>query len=121
MASGGGRGLALLFGLLGAFLILLEGLYDALRGVGFLVFGHPGYALGSWSQSILLVVLAIVLFIVVLYGRAARGDGRRAAGAVLVVIPLLGFLLFGFLDGVLVLLGAVLVLIAGILDLVGGA
>jgi hypothetical protein len=120
MASSGGRGLALLFGLLGAFLILLEGILDAVRGVGFLVFGRPGFAIGSWSQSLLFVALAIVLFLVVLYGQAARSDGRRAAGAVLVIVPLLGFVLFGFLDGVLVLLGAVLVLITGILDLFGG-
>jgi hypothetical protein len=101
--------------MLGAILIVLEGLIDAIRGVVFVVVGRTGFAFGAWSQSLVFVLLGIVLFVIVLYGRAARPDGTRAAGIVLVILPLLGFFLFGFLNGILVLLGAVLVLVAGIL------
>ncbi|MCI4342768.1 MAG: hypothetical protein L3J92_01440 [Thermoplasmata archaeon] len=121
MSGGGGRGLALGLGILGAILIVLEGLVDAARGVVFLAFGHAGFAVGAWSQSVLFILLGFVLLVVVVYGRAARPDGSRAAGLVLVIIPLLGFVLFGFLAGILVLLGAVLVLAAGILYLTAGS
>jgi hypothetical protein len=117
LSGGSGRGLALGLGMLGAILIVLEGLIDAIRGVLFVVVGRTGFAFGAWSQSLVFVLLGIVLFVIVLYGRAARPDGTRAAGIVLVILPLLGFFLFGFLNGILVLLGAVLVLVAGILYL----
>jgi hypothetical protein len=121
VAGGGGRGLALGLGVLGGILIVLEGLVDGIRGAVLLALGHTGYALGAWSASLLFVLLGIVLIVVAFYGRSARPDGSRAAGLVLVIIPLLGFLLFGFLNGILVLLGAVLVLVAGILYLTAGS
>jgi hypothetical protein len=117
MSGSGGEGLALGLALLGGILIVLEGLVDAVRGAVFLAVGRTGIALGTWSQSLLFVLLGIVLIAVAVYGHGARSDGSRAAGLVLVLIPVLGFFLFGFLNGVLVLLGAVLVLVAGVVFL----
>jgi hypothetical protein len=111
-------GVGLLFGLLGALLIVLEGLWDLVLGAVILAFGHVGFAFGTWSQGLVFVLLGLVLGGFALFGRSRGGDRSLAAGVVMVVVPVLGFALLGFLDGVLVLVGAVFVLIGGLLYLV---
>jgi|SRR5208282_5762954 len=118
MSRYGNRSIGFLFGLLGSFLIVLEGFIDFVRSAFFLAIGHPLVALGAFTASVLFVVLGVVLAGFVFLGRAHRRERALASGVVLVVVALLGLLLLGFANTILGLLGAIFVLIAGLLYII---
>jgi hypothetical protein len=120
MASGGGRGLGFLFGVLGGVLIVVEGLIDLIRGAFFLAVGHPYLGLGALGASVLFVVLGLVFIMFAVLGSSRAPDRALASGVVMVVVALLGLLLLGFANGIIGLLGTVFVLIGGLLYLVAG-
>lgn len=116
----GDRRLGALFGLLGAALIALEGLFDLVRGVIYLAVGRGWHAFGSLDQAIILFVVALIVALFSILG-GLRGAGRSiTSGAVLVVIAVVGWLALGFASGILALLGGILVLIGGVVLLVSG-
>ena len=112
------RRLALIFGLLGALLLIIEGLLDLLTGVVLLAFGHGLRALGAWDHALLLTIFGILVGFFAFFGRSRSGDRSLAAGVVLLVIALLGWLVFGLPTGLLGVLGSILVIISGLLFLV---
>lgn len=120
MAGATDRGIGGLFGLLGAVLIGLEGLLDLVRGVVYLAVGRGFRAFGSLDESIVLIVLGFVIALFALLGMARRQERSLVAGAVLVVVAIVGWLALGFGAGILGLLGTIFVLIGGVVLLVAG-
>ncbi|MGP8077514.1 MAG: hypothetical protein ACLQD8_01555 [Thermoplasmata archaeon] len=118
MAGRGDRTIGAAFGVLGAVLLVLEGLLDLLRGVYYLALGRGLRAFGPFDQSIVLIVVGAVVAIFAILGGARREERSLVSGAVLVVVALAGWLVLGFGSGVLSLLGSILVLIAGVVFLV---
>lgn len=112
------RALAFLFGVLGAVLVVLEGLVDLIRSAFFLAVGHPFVAFDEFTRSVLFVVLGIVLVLFAALGRNRGNDRALAAGVVMIVLALLGIFLLGFANGVLGLLGSIFVLIGGLLFII---
>lgn len=111
--------LAMVFGLLGALLLVLEGLIDLIAGAVLIALGHGLAGLGTWQHAVVVLVVGVIVGLFTAYGRASTGDRALAAGVILVVIALVGWLAFGLAGGILGILGSLFVLIAGILFLVG--
>jgi hypothetical protein len=115
MTAAENRRLAMVLGLVGALLLVLEGLVDLVSGVVFVALGHGFRAVGVVEQSFLFVVVGLLIGFFAFFGRS-RGDDRSVvAGVVLIVLVVLGWLALGFTSGILALLGSVFVLVAGIL------
>jgi len=120
MGETGDRKLAALLGLLGAVLIALDGLLDLARGVFYLAVGRGGHAFVPFDQALIYFVVGLLVALFSVLG-GLRRDGRAVvAGAVLVVIAVVGWLALGLGAGVLAILGALLVLVAGVVFLVSG-
>jgi|SRR5271170_1441671 len=115
MSGSSNRSLGFVFGILGAVLIVLEGILDFLRSAIFLAVGHPFLAWDEFTASLLFVVLGIVLGLFVALGRARDRDRALASGVVLVVLAILGIFVLGQANGLLGLLGTIFILIAGLL------
>jgi hypothetical protein len=120
MSSAGDRQLAMVLGIVGALLIVLEGLVDLVRGVVFVAFGHGYLGVSFVGQSVLFIVVGLLIGFFALIGRTRGGERSLAAGVILVVLAIVGWLALGFASGVLALLGSVFVLVSGILYLVEG-
>jgi len=112
-----GRRLAMVFGWLGALLLILEGLLEIVTGVVLFAIGHGLRAAGSWEHAIVVIVVGVIVGFFAAYGRSRSSDRSVAAGVVLLVIALLGWLAFGLTGGLLGLLGTLFVVISGILFL----
>jgi hypothetical protein len=114
------RRLGFVFGVLGAVLLILDALLRFARGVVFLATGFTYAALGSIGSSILFVVVGLLIGFFAFVGRHPGSDRSLAAGVILIVLALLGWLVLGFGGSLLAILAGVLTIIAGILFLVGG-
>ena len=114
------RRLALIFGLLGALLLVLEGVIGLVTGAVLLAFGHGFRALGAWDHALLLIVVGVIVGFFAVFGRSRSGDRSVAAGVILFAIALLGWLVLGLPTGLLGILGSILVIISGLLFLVSG-
>ncbi len=121
MSAEGDRRLGLVLGLLGAGLIVLDGLFDAVSGVLFLATnGRVFHSTGFWGQAVLFLVTGFLMGFFAILGRSRGPEHSLTAGVVLVVLVLAGWFVLGLTAGVLPLLGSLLVLIAGILFLLAG-
>ena len=120
MSVRGDRRLGFYFGVLGAVLLVLDALLRFARGVVFLATGFPHAATGSLAASILFVVVGLLIGFFAFVGRHPDPDRSLAAGVILVVIAILGWLVLGFGSSLLAILAGILTIIAGILFLLGG-
>ncbi|HTT15945.1 MAG TPA: hypothetical protein VMH49_01105 [Thermoplasmata archaeon] len=120
MAGGTDRHIGVVFGLLGALLIALEGLLSVARGVFYLAVSHFGQAYRPFDEALILIVSAIIIGLFSYLGGAHREGRATTAGVVLIVIAVVGWFALGFGSGVLALLGALLTLIGGIVFLIEG-
>ena len=111
------RGLALIFGILGALILVLGGVIDFVGGFVFLALGLGGHALGAWYRSVIYVVVGIVIGLFTVIGRSGGKDRTFTAGVVLIVLAIVGWFGLGLADGLFALLAALFALIAGILYL----
>ena len=118
MATTDNRGLAFLFGILGAILLILVGVVDFVGGFVFLALGNGAHALGSWDRSAIYVVVGIVAALFAGVGHSGSHDRALGAGVILVVLAVVGWLGLGFGGDLLALLAALFFLISGILYLV---
>ncbi len=109
------RRIAGTFGLVGAVLIVLDGVLGMLGGVLYWATGRPFAAI---DHGFVLIVVGVLLAFFAGLGRVGRDEYALAAGAVLVVFAIVGYLLLGFGNGVLALVGSVLVLVGGVIFLV---
>ncbi len=114
------RRLGMIFGLLGAALIVVAGIVRAIGGTLELALGHAGRAIGAWEGGILFLVVGGLIGFFALFGRSGPGERGHVSGAVLVVLAVVGWLLLGFGSGLLALLGTVLTLVGGVVYLVAG-
>ncbi len=112
------RWIAGTFGLVGAVLIVLDGVLGILGGVLSWATGRAGHPFAALDHGFVLIVVGTLLGFFAVLGRVGRDEYALAAGAVLVVFAILGYLLLGFGNGVLALVGSVLVLIGGVIFLV---
>jgi len=117
-AKGDPRSFALLFGLLGALVLVLVGIIDFVGGFVLLAIGAGGHALGAWSRSLVEVVVGLIIGVFAFVGRTGPHDRGLAAGVVLVVIAVVGWLGLGFGGELFALLAVLFTLISGILYLV---
>jgi hypothetical protein len=118
MSAEGNRGIASIFGFLGAALLLLDSLILLVSGVFYLAVSHGARALGAFDSGIVLFVIGLVVAFFSVIGRRHTRDNSVVAGIVLVILALAGWLVLGLTSGVLALLGTVFVLIAGVVFLV---
>ena len=107
----------MIFGLLGAALLVVDGLLRAVGGVVALAIGHPARAVGAWEGSVLFLVVGFLVAFFALIGRAGTGERGVASGVVLVVLAVVGWLLLGLGGGLLGVIGSLFVLIGGVLFL----
>ncbi len=114
------RRIGVIFGLLGAVLIALEGLLALARGVFTVAVGHAGHAYYPFDQALILLVAALIIGAFSLLGGVPREGRATVAGVVLIVVVIVGWLELGFGSGVLALLGALLTLVGGVVFVVGG-
>jgi hypothetical protein len=112
------RRIATIFGLLGALLLVLEGLIELVTGAFLLAVGRGWAAFGAWEHAVLVLVVGVIVGLFAAYGRSRAADRSLAAGIVLVVIALVGWLALGLTAGLAGVLGTLLVLISGILFLI---
>jgi hypothetical protein len=119
MASADDRGIAFVLGILAAILLLVAALLHFLVGVALLFTGASHSAAGSLGSSVIEVVIALLIGFFAVIGRRGR-DRTVAAGVVLVVLAIVGWLALGFGGDLLALLAAVLALLSGVLFLVSG-
>ena len=111
--------MGLLFGLLGGTLLIVDGILDLVSGVVFLALGRGLRAVDSWDQAVIFIVVGLLIAFFAVLGRSSRSTERPvAAGAVLVVLAVVGWFVLGFSNGVLALIASVFVLVGGILFLV---
>lgn len=118
MADWSDRAVGAVCGFLGAALLILDGLLDLVRGVIYLAIGRGLRAFGPFDQALVFIVIGGVVAVFTALGGVRRQSRAVAAGAVLVVVALAGWLVLGFGTGVLALLGSIFILIAGIVFLV---
>jgi hypothetical protein len=118
MPSAGSERLAFLLGALAAILLILAGVIDFVGGFVFLALGLGGHALGSWSRSILDVVVGIVVGVFAVIGHSGGSDRTLTAGVILVVLAVVGWFGLGFAGSILELLAALFALLSGILYLI---
>jgi hypothetical protein len=109
-----------LLGLLGAVLIGLDGLLDLARGLFFVAIGRVGPGYFPLDQGVILVVVALIVAAFSVVGGLRREGRATVAGAVLLVVVVVGWLELGLGSGLLSLLGALLGLVAGVVFLVSG-
>ena len=119
MATEGNRRIGMLFGLISAVLLVLDGIVSIVRGFLFLALGY-GFRLVSaeLGQSILFIVLGLVVGFLALYGRSRGEDHSVVSGVALLVLAVVGWLLLGLGAGLLGILAAVFALLGGIFFLV---
>jgi len=120
MSADGDRRLALVFGVVGAVLLVLDALLRFLFGVVLLVSGHTHAGAGSVGGAVIFLVVGLLIGFFALLGRARSQDRSLAAGIILIVLALVGWLALGFGGSLLAILAVVFTLIAGILFLVAG-
>jgi hypothetical protein len=114
------RRLALIFGVVGAVLLVVAALIRFLVGVVFLATGHGYLGIGSIGEAIIFLVVGLVIGFFAILGRSRGSDRSLAIGVILVVLAIVGYFALGFGTSILALLGAVFTLISGILYLVAG-
>ena len=110
--------LAVVFGLVGAALLILDGIFEFVLGAFFLAFRHPGAFVGSFDQAVVLTIVGLIVGFFTILGRTRGRDEGLAAGLILVVLALAGWFVLGFGAGVLSVLASICILIAGLLFLV---
>jgi len=114
------RRIAALFGFLGAVLIGLEGLVDLVRSAIYLAVGSGVHAFLPFDQGVVFLFLGLIVGAFAFLG-GMRGEGHATmAGAVLLVVVVVGWFALGLGSGLLAILGAVLALVAGVVFLVSG-
>jgi uncharacterized membrane protein len=91
-----------------------------LIGIVFLATGRGLAALGSADEAVIFLVLGLVIGFFAVLGQSRAADRSLAAGVVLIVLAIVGWLALGFAGSLLAILAAVFTLIAGILFLVSG-
>lgn len=117
MSEHGDRRIAALLGLLGGGLIGLDGLVDLAQGVVYLGSGRGAHALFPVDQGVVDLFVALLLVLFSWLG-GMREDGRAVmAGAVLLVLAVVGWFALGLGSGLLAILGLVLVLVAAVVFL----
>jgi len=114
----GTRGIAFLFALLAALLFVVAGVVDFVGAFLFLAFGSGGHAFGAWYHSVIFVVVGVLVGAFAIFGHSGDRERTLAAGVILVVLAVVGWLALGFGGDLLGVLGALFSLIAGILFLV---
>jgi len=114
------RRAAALCGLLGAVLIVLDGLLDLARGFFYVVVGRGVHALLPLDQALIFFVVGLIVAVFSILGGLRRDGPATVSGAVLVVLAVVGWLALGFGSGVLAILGTVLVLVGGVVFLASG-
>lgn len=120
MSVQGDRRLGFYFGLLAAVLLALAAILRFVLGVVVLATGHGIAAIGPFGSSLIFVVAALLIGFFSFVGRRPDADRSLAAGVVLIVIAVLGWLVLGFSGSVLAILAGVLAIVGGILFLLGG-
>ncbi len=120
MSDESDRRLGGLLGILGAVLIALEAIVDLVRGVVYLAIGRGAFGLGAFSEALILIVFAVLVAVFAVLGSRRRESRATVAGAVLIVLVVVGWLGLGVASGLLALLGLLLVLVAGVVFLVAG-
>ena len=121
MTGGGNRGLAFMFGVLSALLLIVAAAVAFVGGFLFLAFGYGGHALGAWGRSIIDVVVALLVGLFSVFGRSGDRERTLAAGIVLVVLAFVAWFALGLVGDILALIGVLFALIAGILFLVAAS
>lgn len=120
MTAEGERRIGAVFGLLGAVLIALDGLLDIARGVFYVVVGRGEHAYSPFGQAIVFLVVGLIIGLFSIMGAVPREGRATVAGAVLLVLAVVGWLVLGFGSGILAILGTVLVLVSAVVFLVSG-
>jgi hypothetical protein len=110
----------MIFGVIGAVLLVIAATLRFLAGAVLLATGRGFAALGSADEAVIFLVLGLVIGFFAILGRSRDADRSLAAGIVLIVLALVGWLALGFGSSVLAILAAIFTLIAGILFLVAG-
>jgi hypothetical protein len=118
VAAAENRRLGMVFGLVGALFLLLEGLVDLVSGVVFVSLGHGYRALGAVQESFILIAIGLLIGIFSVFGRTRGEDRALASGVVLIVLVVVGWFALGFSSGVLAILGSVFVLLGGFFFLI---
>ncbi len=117
MSGEGDRRIGWLLGLLGAALIFVEGVLDLIGGAISTALGRNLRPFGWFDHGVILLVFGILAGFFALLGRSRREDQGLAAGIVLVVLVVAGWLVLGLANGLLPVIGSLLVLVAGVLYL----
>jgi hypothetical protein len=120
MAGQDDRRIAFVLGAIAAILLLVDALLHFIAGIALLITGatHPG--VGSIGSSVIEIVVALLIGAFAYFGRTRGGDRSVAAGVVLIVLAIVGWLALGFGGSLLALLAAILALVAGVLFLAAG-
>ncbi len=111
----------MVFGVISAVLLVLDGIVSIVRGFLFLALGY-GFRLvrAELGQSILFIVLGLVVGFLALYGRSRGEDRSLVSGVALLVLAVVGWLVLGLGAGLLGILAALFALLAGVFFLVAG-
>ncbi|MGI0129299.1 MAG: hypothetical protein ACREDE_08990 [Thermoplasmata archaeon] len=120
MTAEGDRRLALIFGLLGAALLIAAGAVRLLAGIALLATGYHFYGRGAFDDALIFLVVGVVIGFFALLGRRRGADRSLAIGVLLVVLSIVGWLALGFASSVFAILAAVFTLISGTLFLIAG-
>ncbi|HTT15119.1 MAG TPA: hypothetical protein VMG81_05000 [Thermoplasmata archaeon] len=119
MSAEGNRRLGLVFGILAAVLLIVDGLVQIVAGVFFLAVGSGfGLVTATLSRAVILFVFGFLFGFLALLGHSRAEDRSLAAGIGLLVLALVGWLLVGLGSGLLGILATILALLAGIFYLV---
>jgi hypothetical protein len=114
------RRLGLTFGVIAAALLVVDAFLRLLFGVVLLASGHAHAAAGSVGGAVIFLVVGLLIGLFAVLGRTRDSERSLAAGVILIVLALVGWLALGFGGSLLAILAAVFALIAGILFLVAG-
>ncbi len=105
------------FGILGAVLVGLGGVLALLTAAFNLVGRHWGRAAYWGSTTVVLFVLAALVFFFAYLGHSSWSDRPVVPGIILVVLAVVGWIALGLGANVLALVGGLFVLLAGVLYL----